>query len=392
MCYNNSCNHPKPRYLINNPSQFRVAKKPPPPKKRSSLFTSSILSPSTLYPYEVPTAQTHSVETDTITLTRFMLQEQAKLPDAVSGDFTLLLNSLQFSFKAIAYNIRRSTLVNLVGLTDTVKSAGDDQKKLNVIGDEIFINAVKASGKVKVVVSEEQEDLIVFDNDGTYAVVCDPIDGSSNLDAGVSVGTIFGVYKLKGTEGTINQVLRPGRELVAAGYTMYGASANLVLTTGNGVNGFTLDNSLGEFILTHPNLRIPPDQQIYSVNEGNSRFWPEATRQYFESIKFPADPTAKPYKARYVGSMVADVHRTILYGGLFAYPADERSKRGKLRLLYEGFPMAMIIEQAGGRAINDKSERILDLVPTEIHERSGIWLGSANEISRAAYFLRQNYE
>ena len=321
-----------------------------------------------------------------------MLQEQAKLPDAVSGDFTLLLNSLQFSFKAIAYNIRRSTLVNLVGLTDTVKSAGDDQKKLNVIGDEIFINAMKASGKVKVVVSEEQEDLIVFDNDGTYAVVCDPIDGSSNLDAGVSVGTIFGVYKLKGTEGTINQVLRPGRELVAAGYTMYGASANLVLTTGNGVNGFTLDNSLGEFILTHPNLRIPPDQQIYSVNEGNSRFWPEATRQYFESIKFPADPTAKPYKARYVGSMVADVHRTILYGGLFADPADERSKRGKLRLLYEGFPMAMIIEQAGGRAINDKSERILDLVPTEIHERSGIWLGSANEISRAAYFLRQNYE
>ncbi|KAF5103150.1 hypothetical protein D0Z03_000288 [Geotrichum reessii] len=299
-----------------------------------------------------------------------MLQEQAKLPDAVTGDFTLLLNSLQFSFKAIAYNIRRSTLVNLVGLTGTVKSYGDNQKKLDVIGDELFINAMKASGKVKVVVSEEQEDLIVFDNDGTYAVVCDPIDGSSNLDAGVSVGTIFGVYKLKGSKGTIKEVLRPGRELVAAGYTMYGASANLVLTTGNGVNGFTLDTSV--------------------VNEGNSRYWPEATRQYFESIKFPVDSTIRPYKARYVGSMVADVHRTILYGGIFAYPADERSKRGKLRLLYEGFPMAMIIEQAGGSAINDKSERILDLVPTEIHERSGIWLGSTNEISRAAQFLRKN--
>lgn len=334
-------------------------------------------------------SQAPHVETDIITLTRFILQEQAKVASATTGDFTLLLNSLQFSFKAIAYNIRRSTLINLMGLSGTANSTGDDQKKLDVIGDEIFINAMKASGKVKVIVSEEQEDLIVFDNGGTYAVVCDPIDGSSNLDAGVSVGTIFGVYKLHGTEGSIKEVLRPGRELVAAGYTMYGASANLVLTTGNGVNGFTLDTALGEFILTHPNLKIPRSRAIYSVNEGNTMYWPEGTKKYFDSIKFPTDGS-KPYSARYIGSMVADVHRTILYGGIFAYPADKKSKKGKLRLLYEGFPMALIMEQAGGSAINDAGERILDLVPTEIHERSGVWLGSVDEVSKAATFLAQN--
>lgn len=334
-------------------------------------------------------SQSPQVETDIITLTRFILQEQAKVAAKTTGDLTLLLNSLQFAFKAIAHNIRRSTLINLVGLSGTANSTGDDQKKLDVIGDEIFINAMKASGKVKVIVSEEQEDLIVFDNDGTYAVVCDPIDGSSNLDAGVSVGTIFGIFKLQGTEGSIKEVLRPGKEMVAAGYTMYGASANLVLTTGNGVNGFTLDNALGEFILTHPDLKIPKARSIYSVNEGNSLYWPDGTRKFFESIKFPEEGS-KPYSSRYIGSMVADVHRTILYGGLFAYPADKKSKNGKLRILYEGFPMAMIIEQAGGKAINDKNERILDISPTEIHQRCGIWLGSVDEVEKASKFLEQN--
>ncbi|VVT58140.1 uncharacterized protein SAPINGB_P006057 [Magnusiomyces paraingens] len=331
------------------------------------------------------------VETDIITLTRFILQQQQIVGGKATGDFTILLNTLQFAFKAIAYNIRRSTLINLVGLSGTANSTGDDQKKLDVIGDEIFINAMKASGKVKILVSEEQEDLIVFDGDGKYAVVCDPIDGSSNLDAGVSVGTIFGVYKLaEGSHGSIKDVLRPGKELVAAGYTMYGASANLVITTGNGLNGFTLDNALGEFILTHPDLVLPKKRSIYSVNEGNSIYWPSGTIKFFESIKFPKAEGAKPYSARYIGSMVADVHRTILYGGLFAYPADKKSKKGKLRLLYEGFPMAMVIEQAGGKAINDKGERILDLVPTEIHERSGIWLGSTDEVAQAAEFLKTN--
>ncbi|CAG84042.1 fructose-1,6-bisphosphatase class 1/Sedoheputulose-1,7-bisphosphatase [Yarrowia lipolytica] len=330
------------------------------------------------------------VQTDIITLTRFILQEQNKVGASSAiptGDFTLLLNSLQFAFKFIAHNIRRSTLVNLIGLSGTANSTGDDQKKLDVIGDEIFINAMKASGKVKLVVSEEQEDLIVFEGDGRYAVVCDPIDGSSNLDAGVSVGTIFGVYKLpEGSSGSIKDVLRPGKEMVAAGYTMYGASANLVLSTGNGCNGFTLDDPLGEFILTHPDLKLPDLRSIYSVNEGNSSLWSDNVKDYFKALKFPEDGS-KPYSARYIGSMVADVHRTILYGGMFAYPADSKSKKGKLRLLYEGFPMAYIIEQAGGLAINDNGERILDLVPTEIHERSGVWLGSKGEIEKAKKYL-----
>ena len=330
------------------------------------------------------------VETDIITLTRYILQSQTKVADA-SGDFTLLLNSLQFAFKHIAYNIRRSTLVNLLGLSGTANSTGDDQKKLDVIGDDIFINAMKASRKVRVVVSEEQEDLILLsEGEGRYAVVCDPIDGSSNLDAGVSVGTIFGIYRLlEGSKGSIKDVLRPGRELVCAGYTMYGASANLVLTTGHGVNGFTLDDSLGEFILTHPNMQLPHTRAIYSVNEGNTAYWSDGAKAYFESIKLPKDGS-KPYSARYIGSMVADVHRTILYGGLFAYPADSKSKKGKLRLLYEGFPMAMIIEQAGGEAINDEGQRILDLVPEAIHERSGVWLGSKGEIEKARSFIAPN--
>lgn len=326
------------------------------------------------------------VETDIVTLTRYILQSQGLAAHA-TGDFTLLLNSLQFAFKFIAHNIRRATLVNLIGLSGTANSTGDDQKKLDVIGDEIFINAMKASDKVKVLVSEEQEDLIVFNGDGKYAVVCDPIDGSSNLDAGVSVGTIFGVYRLQpNSKGSIKDVLRAGKELVAAGYTMYGASSNLVLTTGQGVDGFTLDASLGEFILTHPNLRLPESRSIYSVNEGNSMYWNDSAKKFFESLKYPTDGS-KPYSARYIGSMVADVHRTILYGGLFAYPSDKKSKKGKLRLLYECFPMAMIIEQAGGLAVNDKGQRILDLVPQGIHERSGIWLGSKGEIEKALTFL-----
>lgn len=328
---------------------------------------------------------TDNIQTDIVTLTRFILEQQRSVAKSATGELTLLLNSLQFAFKFIAHTIRRAELVNLIGLAGAQNFTGDDQKKLDVIGDDIFINAMKASKNVKVVVSEEQEDLIVFDGPGNYAVVCDPIDGLSNLDAGVSVGTIFGVYKLlPGLTGTINDVLRPGNEMVAAGYTMYGASAHLVLTTGAGVNGFTLDTQLGEFILTHPNLRIPPLRPIYSINEGNAAYWPKATFEFINSLKKPQKDfnNGKPYSARYIGSMVADVHRTILYGGLFAYPGDAKLKNGKLRMLYECFPMAMLMEQAGGSAVNDKGERILDLVPNAIHDRSGIWLGSKLEVEK----------
>lgn len=207
---------------------------------------------------------------------------------------------------------------------------------------------MRTSGKCRVLVSEEEEEAIVFDEHphARYAVVCDPIDGSSNLDAGVSVGTIFGIFKLReGAKGTKEDVLLPGTELAASGFTMYGASAQLVITMrGGSVNGFTMDNALGEFILTHPNMRLPRSRAIYSVNEGNVMYWEEPVKEYFNSLKYPITKDGKPYSARYIGSMVADAYRTLLYGGIFAYPADKKSPKGKLRILYECAPMAMIME------------------------------------------------
>lgn len=332
-------------------------------------------------------AEQMNVETDIVTLSRFILEEQHTVAPQATGELTLLLNALQFAFKFIAHNIRRAELVNLIGILGSANSTGDVQKKLDVIGDEIFINAMKSSGNVKVLVSEEQEDLIVFEGGGRYAVCTDPIDGLSNIDAGVSVGTIFGVYKLKDdSKGLINDVLRKGSEMVVAGYTMYGALTHLMLTTGHGVNGFTLDTNIGEFILTQPNLRIPETRTIYSFNEGNLYYWPEYVKKYVEDLKKPQE-NGKPYSARYIGSMVADVHRTLLYGGIFAYPADSKSKNGKLRILYECFPMAMLMEQSGGAAINDKGERILELLPKGIHDKSGIWMGSKGEVEKFKTYI-----
>lgn len=227
-------------------------------------------------------------------------------------------------------------------------ATGDDQKKLDVIGDELFISAMRSCGRVRVLVSEEQEELITFDEfpNARYAVACDPIDGSSNLDAGVSVGTIFAVYKLaEGASGTKEDLLKPGTEMVASGFTMYGASAQLVITMkGGNVNGFTLDTAFGEFILTHPDMQIPKSRAIYSVNEGNSLYWEDPVKEYINSLKYPQEDGGKPYSARYIGSMVADAYRTLLYGGIFAYPADKKSPKGKLRILYECAPMAMVFE------------------------------------------------
>ena len=257
-----------------------------------------------------------------------------------------MCHALQFAFKSIAYYIRRATLVNLTGLAGSSNTTGDEQKKLDVISNDLFIEVMRSSGKVKLLVSEEEEDVIFFDSPhARYAVACDPIDGSSNLDAGVSVGTIFGIHKLEdGSEGCKADILKPGTELVAAGFTMYGASAQLVVTMrGGGVNGFTLDNGLGEFILTHPDMRLPRARTIYSVNEGNSLYWEDHVKDYFASLKL-AQANGKPYSARYIGSMVADAYRTLLYGGIFAYPSDKKSPKGKLRILYECAPMAMVFE------------------------------------------------
>jgi len=228
------------------------------------------------------------------------------------------------------------------------------------------------------------------DQTGGYAVVFDPLDGSSNIDANVSVGTLFGIYKKTSPEqkSSVKDLLRPGNQLVAAGYALYGASTMIVLSTGLGVNGFLLDPSIGEFILTHKNIRIPKAGKIYSINEGNAELWDVPTRTYVNQCK-RLDKKGKPKTSRYIGSMVADVHRTLLYGGIFMYPADKNSKDGKLRLLYECNPMSFLIEQAGGRASNG-AQRILDLQPTKIHQRSPIFMGSPDDVKEIENLYKVN--
>lgn len=317
--------------------------------------------------------------TDLITLTRHILSQQYALGERATGDLTLLLVAIQVTSKYIASNVRKARLINLVGLAGDTNVQGEDQKKLDVLSNDIMVNALRASGKCSVMVSEEVDDaIVVTGSKGTYCVVFDPLDGSSNIDAGVNVGTIFGIYKTsEGAKRGIEDVLKPGREMVAAGYTMYGSSCNLVLTTGNGVDGFTLDESLGEFILTHPEIRLPERGKIYSFNEGNSMYFYPPVNDYLKSIKYPEN--GKPYSARYIGSMVADVHRTLLYGGIFGYPDDKKSKDGKLRMLYEAFPMAFLTEQAGGVATTG-TQRILDVIPKNIHGRCPVFLGSKEDV------------
>ncbi|KAK3707587.1 Fructose-1,6-bisphosphatase [Vermiconidia calcicola] len=322
-----------------------------------------------------------SINTEIVTLTRFLNEEQTKHREA-TGDFTLLCHALQFAFKSIAYYIRRASLINLSGLAGSSNTTGDEQKKLDVIGNDVFTAAMRSSGRVKALVSEEDEEVVVFGDKphARYGVACDPIDGSSNLDAGVSVGTIFGIFRLPDdAEGTKEDFLRPATELVAAGFTMYGASTQLVLTMKDGpVNGFTMDNGLGEFILTHPDMHMPKKRAIYSCNEGNSKYWEAPVKEWCDEMK----NAEKPYSSRYIGSMVADAYRTLLYGGIFAYPADKKSPKGKLRILYECGPMAMVFENAGGQAVDSKMRRMMTVVPEHIHDRSGIFLGSYEEVQK----------
>jgi len=328
--------------------------------------------------------------TDLITLTRHVLSDYLRLGSAATGDLTLLLTAIQVTSKFIATNVRKARLINLVGLAGETNVQGEEQKKLDVLSNDIMVNALRASGKTAVLVSEELEDAIIIEEKqrGKYCVVFDPLDGSSNIDAGVNIGTIFGIYQVRpDSKGSVEDVLRPGSEMVAAGYTMYGSSANLVLSTGSGVNGYTLDAALGEFILTHPNITIPNRGKIYSFNEGNSMYFHPPVNAYLKSIKYPAAPKS-PYSARYIGSMVADVHRTLLYGGIFGYPNDKKSKTGKLRLLYEAFPMAFLTEQAGGIATTG-TKRILDIVPTSIHERCSVFLGSRDDVSDLIKFYKE---
>lgn len=317
--------------------------------------------------------------TDLMTITRFVLNEQTKYSES-KGDFSILLSHIVLGCKFVCSSVNKAGLAKLIGLAGETNVQGEEQKKLDVLSNEVFVKALISSGRTSILVSEEDEEATFVSQPlrGKYCVVFDPLDGSSNIDCGVAIGTIFGIYIVKGSDPTIEDVLQPGKNMLAAGYCMYGSSCMLVLSTGNGVNGFTLDPSLGEFILTHPDIKIPKKGKIYSVNEGNAKNWDVSTSKYVENCKFPKDGSS-PKSLRYVGSMVADVHRTLLYGGVFLYPADKKSPTGKLRVLYEVFPMSFLMEQAGGQAFTGK-QRALDIVPKKIHERSPIFLGSYDDI------------
>lgn len=330
--------------------------------------------------------------TDLMTITRFVLNEQSRYPEA-RGDFTILLSHIVLGCKFVCSAVNKAGLAKLIGLAGETNVQGEEQKKLDVLSNEVFVKALISSGRTSILVSEEDEEATFVEPSmrGRYAVVFDPLDGSSNIDCGVSIGTIFGIYLVKDKEKpTVDDVLQAGNNMLAAGYCMYGSSCMLVLSTGNGVNGFTLDPSLGEFILTHPNIKIPKKGKIYSVNEGNAKHWDKQTAKYVEKCKFPEDGSA-PKSLRYVGSMVADVHRTLLYGGIFLYPADKKSPSGKLRVLYEVFPMSYLMEQAGGQAFTGK-QRALDLVPKKIHERSPIFLGSYEDVEEIKALYAANEE
>ncbi len=320
------------------------------------------------------------MERSVVTIDRHIIDAERQFPEA-TGALTTILYDLALAAKLISREVRRAGLVDVLGLTGMVNVHGDQVKKLDDYADDVIFKALDHSGHLCVMASEEGEGILPIPDKfptGGYALLYDPLDGSSNIDANISVGTIFSIHRKisSGARGTLEDCLQPGFKQVAAGYVLYGSSTMLVYTTGHGVHGFTLDPSIGEFILSHPHMRIPsPGQRIYSANEGNYRNWAPEQQRLVDHLRGIGSPRAKPFTSRYVGSMVADVHRTLLYGGLFMYPADAKHPQGKLRLLYEAAPMAMIMEQAGGRA-TDGERPIREIQPTELHEKTPLYLGS----------------
>ncbi|XP_050538627.1 fructose-1,6-bisphosphatase 1 [Daktulosphaira vitifoliae] len=328
-------------------------------------------------------AQQQVFDSNCMTLTRFVLAEQKKVPTA-TGDLSQLLTSIQTAVKAVSSAVRRAGLAHLYGMAGSTNVQGEDVKKLDVLSNELFVNMLASSYTVNMLVSEENETVIEIETEkrGKYIVCFDPLDGSSNIDCLVSIGSIFGIFKKTNESNDIDikNALQPGRTMVAAGYALYGSATMMVLSLGkgSGVNGFMLDPALGEFLLTERDIKIPRKGNIYSINEGYTHQWDDIITKYIIQKKDPK--YGKPYGARYIGSMVADVHRTLKYGGIFMYPASKQSPNGKLRLLYEGNPMAFIVEEAGGVATNGKIP-ILDIQPTALHQRCPIFLGSKDDVN-----------
>jgi fructose-1,6-bisphosphatase I len=315
-----------------------------------------------------------------------------------TGEFTSLLNHISLAIRIINSRVRAAGLADLLGYTGETNVQGESVQKLDTFSNEVLMNVLERSGHCGVIASEELDEAQLADHHGKYVVLFDPLDGSSNIDTNVGIGTIFAVLRRqepKLSRPSLADALRPGREIVAAGYVLYGPSTIFVMSTGQGAHGFTLDPNIGEFFLSQPDIKVPYRGSCFSTNEGNFSRWAPEIQQWARWIKgeTPAGkspengaPFATPYGARYVGSLVADAHRTLVKGGIFAYPADTKSTNGKLRLLYEANPMAFLFEQAGGAAVNGK-DRILDIVPTELHQRTPLIVGSKEDVAAYRQFV-----
>lgn len=327
------------------------------------------------------------------TLGQFIIERQQEFPYS-KGQLSRLLRDIGIASKIVNREVNKAGLVNILGDAGDTNIQGEEVKKLDIFANEQFIAALSAGGECCVIASEENEDIIPIDTavskEAKYVVLMDPLDGSSNIDVNVSIGTIFSIYRRLSFNGpgTLEDCLQAGSEQVAAGYVVYGSSTMLVYTTGHGVNGFTLDPSIGEFCLSHPNMRIPESGNIYSINEGNYIHFPEGVKKFIKYCQEEDKATKRPYSSRYIGSMVADFHRNLIKGGVFIYPPTAKAPKGKLRLGYECNPLSFLVEQAGGKA-TDGRNRILDLKPEALHQRTPIVIGSKLLVEKVEAFMEQ---
>ncbi len=329
-----------------------------------------------------------------VTIERHILNQEHQHPEA-TGVFSNLLYDIALAAKIIARETRRAGLAQLLGMAGRINVQGEEQMKLDAFANETLIRMNAESGRIAVMASEESSGIIPIPEahccNGRYVLLFDPLDGSSNVEANVSVGTIFGIYRRisQSGPGTLADCLQPGRALVAAGYVVYSTSTMLVYTTGRGVDGFTLDPTLGEFLLTHPNLRYPSKANYYSANQGNQQYWSAGVQRYTRWLQgMDPDEPSNPMAARYVGSLVADFHRNLLAGGVYYYPADIHNPSGKLRLVYESAPLAFVAQHAGGLA-SDGQRRILDIEPDSLHQRTPLFIGNRELVERAEQYIQR---
>lgn len=327
-----------------------------------------------------------------ITLDEFTIQQTREFPNA-TGELSALLRDISLACKLINKQVNKAGLVDILGKHGATNVQGEEQMKLDVYADEMLISVLRNSEDCAGIASEENDEFIAFDDEysvnSKYVVMFDPLDGSSNIDVNASIGTIFAIYRRVSELGkpcTQEDFLQPGNKLMAAGYVIYGSSTMLVYATRLGTNGFTLEPSIGEFCLSHPNMRCPEDGKIYSLNQGNTNKYTSGMRAYLDYCMGNNKEENRPYSHRYIGSMVADMHRTLIKGGIFIYPNDQKSVNGKLRLMYECNPMSFIMESSGGMSSTGR-ERVLDVIPQELHQRVPIFIGSKNMVHKAMEFI-----